>query len=52
MSNLQQRAGWKTLDRGSNENEYQLYLANCDDGSGIDILSGKPLKSFVEWLNS
>jgi len=34
------------------ETRYQLYLDCADDGNGIDITTGKPLKTFEEWLNS
>ena len=39
--------------RGSNESEYEIYLACADDGNGGDITNnGKPLKTYEEWLNS
>lgn len=31
---------------------YQNYLALANNGHGIDITTGKPLKSFDEWLDS
>ena len=43
---------WQTKSRGSNNSEYQLYLDLADDGQGNDITTGKPLKTFDEWLNS
>ncbi len=43
---------WRTKARGTNENEYQMYLTFADDGSGIDFTTGKPLKTYDEWLNS
>lgn len=36
--------------RGSNRDEYEIYLACADDGKGNDITNGKPLKSFEEWM--
>ncbi len=32
--------------------EYQIYLDCADDGNGLDITTGKPLKTYDEWLNS
>ena len=29
-----------------------MYLTFADDGSGIDFTTGKPLKTYDEWLNS
>lgn len=43
---------WQTQARGSNDNEYQIYLACADDGKGNDMTNGKPLKTYDEWLNS
>lgn len=43
---------WQTQDRGTNRAEYEIYLACADDGNGIDITTGRPLKTFEEWLNS
>lgn len=37
--------------RGTNEQEYQIYLACADDGKGGDITNNnKPLKTYGEWL--
>lgn len=38
--------------RGNLEDQYQNYLDFADDGNGMDITTGEPLKSFDEWLNS
>ena len=46
------RDNWQTQARGSNDNEYQIYLACADDGNGVDVTTGKPLKTYEEWLNS
>lgn len=43
---------WQTKARGSNSNEYEIYLACADDGNGNDITTGKPLKTYDEWINS
>ena len=49
---LEQNEFWQTQARGSNDDEYQIYLSFDDDGTGIDFTSGKPLKTYDEWLNS
>jgi hypothetical protein len=43
---------WQTKARGNNETEYQLYLAHGNDGKGLDITTGRPLKSYQQWLGS
>jgi hypothetical protein len=47
------RADWQTQARGTNDNEYQIYLscARCKK-TGLDSITGKPLKTYDEWLNS
>lgn len=42
----------QTQTRGSNDNEYQIYLACADNGKGIDFTTGKPLKTYDEWMAS
>jgi len=49
---LEQKEFWQTQARGTNDAEYQIYLDCADDGNGIDITTGKPLKTYDEWLNS
>lgn len=50
---LQYNEDWQTKARGSNCEEYQIYLSFADDGKGGDITrGGKPLKTYDEWLNS
>ena len=44
------RDNWQTTARGTNSDEYQIYLACADNGKGIDIATGKPLKTYDEWL--
>jgi len=44
---------FQTKLRGTNDQEYQIYLACADDGKGGDITrDGAPLKTYEEWLNS
>lgn len=43
---------WQTQARGSNDSEYQIYVDCAGDSNGIDTLTGKPLKTYDEWLNS
>jgi len=43
----------RTKLRGTNDQEYQIYLDCADDGNGGDITrNGAPLKTYDEWLNS
>jgi hypothetical protein len=42
---------WQTQARGTNDQEYQIYLACANDGKGGDITrGGAPLLSYDEWL--
>lgn len=53
MVKLEQNADWQTQARGTNEAEYEIYLACANDGKGGDITrGGAPLKTFEEWLAS
>lgn len=46
-------ANWQTPVRGTNDQEYQIYLSCANDGKGGDITrGGAPLKSYDEWLAS
>ncbi|BBS49753.1 hypothetical protein ACRFV7_005244 [Klebsiella oxytoca] len=49
---LEQNENWQTRSRGDNDSEYQIYLACADNGKGIDVTTGKPLKTYDEWCNS
>ncbi|EOV5093558.1 hypothetical protein ACOA8Y_003027 [Serratia marcescens] len=49
---LEQNANWQTKARGDNDSEYQIYLACADDGKGNEFMTGKPLKTYDEWLAS
>lgn len=42
----------QTKLRGSNDEEYRLYLDLADDGNGREFMTGNPLKTYEEWLNS
>ena len=43
----------QTKYRGTNDQEYQIYLHCANDGRGGDITrNGAPLKTYDEWLNS
>lgn len=45
-------ANWQTRARGSDDDEYQIYLACANDGHGGDITrGGAPLLTYDEWLN-
>jgi hypothetical protein len=50
--NLEREAFWQTRYRGDNDSEYQIYLGCADDGEGNDFTTGKPLKTYEEWLSS
>ena len=43
---------WQTQARGSNCSEYEIYCTFAGDANGIDTTTGKPLKTYDEWLNS
>lgn len=50
---LQQNEFWQTQTRGTNDQEYQIYLTCANDGKGGDITrNGQPLKSYEEWLSA
>ncbi len=48
----EQREFWQTKARGTNDQEYQIYLSCADDGTGVDFTTGLPLKTYDEWLSS
>lgn len=42
----------QTQTRGTNQDEYDIYLACADDGHGGDITrNGAPLLTYDEWIN-
>jgi len=44
---------WQTQARGTNYNEYQIYLSCAQDKTtGLDITTGLTMKSYEEWLQS
>jgi hypothetical protein len=44
---------FQTQLRGTNDQEYQIYLHCANDGKGGDITrGGAPLKTYEEWLAS
>lgn len=43
---LRVKADWQTQYR------YDFYVACTDDGHGLDITTGKPIKTFEEWSTS
>ena len=49
---LEYREFYQTRTRGSNCQEYGCYLDCADNGKGLDITTGIPLKTFHEWMNS
>lgn len=49
---LEYNTDWQTQTRGDNDSEYQIYLSCADDGDGLDSTTGKPLKTYDEWINS
>lgn len=44
-------ANWQTKQRGTNDQEYQIYLANADDGKEPTLLQVNRLNR-DEWLAS
>ena len=44
-------ADWQTKARGSNDQEYEIYLSAADPKTGL-WLDDKPVKTYAEWLNS
>ncbi len=43
-------ADWQTQSRGTNDQEYEIYLSAADD-NGL-WLDGSPVKTYDEWLAS
>jgi len=53
MGELETMETWQTRARGTNEDEYQIYLDCANDGKGGDITNdNKPLKTFEEWMGN
>ena len=47
---LERNEFWQTRYRGTNEQEFEIYLGCADDGNGNDFTTGEPLKTFEEWM--
>lgn len=48
---LRHELEWQTKVRGTDNQEYQIYLDCADNGKGGDITrNGAPLLSFDEWI--
>ena len=48
---MEYKADYQTQTRGTNDEEYQIYLSCADDGKGGDITrNGEPLLTYEEWL--
>ena len=45
---LEYSQDWQTKARGTNEDEYEIYLSCADDGTGHEIMTGEPLKTYDE----
>tara|TARA_R110000803_G_scaffold200692_1_gene265191 strand:- start:474 stop:641 length:168 start_codon:yes stop_codon:yes gene_type:complete len=42
---------WQTKQRGTHEDEFDIFLHCADDGAGGDVTrDGAPLPTFEEWL--
>ena len=52
QNDLLPSASFQTRIRGDNDSEYQIYLACANDGNGNSITTGKPLKTYEEWLKT
>tara|TARA_Y100000310_G_scaffold192564_1_gene192519 strand:+ start:1062 stop:1229 length:168 start_codon:yes stop_codon:yes gene_type:complete len=51
MKHLEVSADWQTKARGTDRQEYQIYLHCADNGKGGDITrNGQPLLTFEQWL--
>ena len=51
MTNLTPDANWQTKQRGTLEDEFEIFLHCADDGKGGDITrDGAPLPTFEEWV--
>jgi len=44
-------ANWQTKQRGTNQDEYDIYLTCANDGKGGDITrDGAPLLTYEQWM--
>lgn len=50
---MELKENYQTKTRGTNKQEYEIYIACADNGKGGDITNdGKPLKTFEDFVNS
>ena len=49
---MQATSFFQTKLRGTNDQEYQIYLSCADDGKGNEFMTGRPLKTYDEWLGA
>jgi hypothetical protein len=47
---LQSSNFYQTKVRENNDQEYQIYLSCANDGNGNEVMTGRPLKTYEEWL--
>jgi hypothetical protein len=40
------------MSKGTLRERYENYVRCVDDGNGNDSTTGKPIKTFDQWLNS
>ena len=58
MNSIRYNLNWQTKVRGTNEDEYDIYLYCANDGNGGDITrqdangDNLPLKTYEEWIRS
>lgn len=53
MPDLERKEFFQTKVRGTNADEYDIYLACADDGSGGDVTNnGAPLKTYDEFMGN
>ena len=48
---IDENEDWRTDARGTNQDEYEIYISCANDGDGFDINTGEPLKTYDEWLS-
>ena len=49
---IDEHKDWNVPEHGALRDRYAIYLSCANDGSGNDSLTGEPLKTFDQWLNS
>jgi len=43
---------WNVPENGALRDRYAIYLSCSNDGKGNDSLTGEPLLTFNQWLNT